>query len=274
MTDPADPGPALLREIAVASGHLIERVIAPGRTWSPDVNATVHVLVVLSGTARFGCGPDRHVAAPRAIVTVGPWTFATVEAVDEPVRVLEAVVGEATVPVGDVLLPHAGVFGSYGIFRSLRARPHWEALVGLPWPSRPGVDPVETEAALVGFLSVLRADVAARPVPGFDWLRAAHARLSRQFRTPPLVSELAGEAGVERRKFVRLFRERYGLGPSDFVRDLRVRYARELAHRSDESPGRIAVASGFHHYQHMERAFRRSLGYVPPVLRRQRAGAR
>lgn len=95
-------------------------------------------------------------------------------------------------------------------------------------------------------------------------LRAREALMDRLSSNPTL-DELASIAGLSRFEFLRQFRLMFGLPPHTFLRLARVRLARDLI-RSGLPLADSAYAVGFSDQAHMNRAFRRTLGFTPGVL--------
>ncbi|MCM6775792.1 AraC family transcriptional regulator [Nocardia sp. CDC159] len=79
-------------------------------------------------------------------------------------------------------------------------------------------------------------------------------------------AELAAAVGCSRFTLARTFRARYGLAPSDFQRQLRLRAARRML-ASGRSVAEAAVESGFADQAHLTRWFRRCYGITPGVYR-------
>jgi AraC-like DNA-binding protein len=78
--------------------------------------------------------------------------------------------------------------------------------------------------------------------------------------------DLADAAGCSRFAAYRAFRQAYGLSPSDYQRQLRVRAARGLLSRG-VSPAAAAAQAGFADQAHLTRWFRRYYGVTPGVYR-------
>jgi AraC-like DNA-binding protein len=74
--------------------------------------------------------------------------------------------------------------------------------------------------------------------------------------------DLAAAAGCSRYTVYRVFRQAYGLAPSDYQRQLRVRLARTLLAR-DVPPAVAAPEAGFADQAHLTRWFRRYYGVTP-----------
>jgi AraC-like DNA-binding protein len=78
---------------------------------------------------------------------------------------------------------------------------------------------------------------------------------------------LAEVAGRSRFQVYRLFRSRYGLPPSDYLRQLRLSAARR-ALAAGEPVAAVAAATGFADQAHLTRWFRRAYGVTPAVYQR------
>jgi AraC-like DNA-binding protein len=78
--------------------------------------------------------------------------------------------------------------------------------------------------------------------------------------------DLAAAAGCSRYAAYRAFRQAYGLAPSDYRRELRVRTARRLLTAGVE-PALAAAEAGFADQAHLTRWFRRYYGVTPGAYR-------
>jgi AraC-like DNA-binding protein len=78
--------------------------------------------------------------------------------------------------------------------------------------------------------------------------------------------DLAAAAGCSRYAAYRAFTQAYGLAPSDYQRQLRVRAARRLL-GAGVAPARAAAAAGFADQAHLTRWFRRYYGVTPGAYR-------
>jgi AraC-like DNA-binding protein len=100
---------------------------------------------------------------------------------------------------------------------------------------------------------------------------------STELTSPELTStDLAAAAGCSRYAAYRAFRQVYGLAPSDYQRQLRVRAARGLLARG-AAPAVAAAEAGFADQAHLTRWFRRYYGVTPGAYRaamHPRAGVR
>lgn len=91
--------------------------------------------------------------------------------------------------------------------------------------------------------------------------------LEAQFQTSISLDALARTAGLSRFQVLRHFKSVYGLSPHAYLRQVRIRHARQLILRRHDL-AESAAAAGFADQAHMTRVFRQSLGYTPGDLAR------
>lgn len=84
---------------------------------------------------------------------------------------------------------------------------------------------------------------------------------------PVTADDLARVAGRSRFQVYRLFRQQYGLSPSAYLRQLRLRAARR-ALATGQPVAEVAAAVGFADQAHLTRWFRRTYGITPAVYQR------
>jgi AraC-like DNA-binding protein len=104
--------------------------------------------------------------------------------------------------------------------------------------------------------------------PG-DRARAAdrvRAFLSGEYAAQATLADLAEAAGCSRFAAYRAFRGRFGLSPSDYQRQLRLRAARQ-ALAGGTAVADVAAATGFSDQAHLTRWFRRCYGITPGAYR-------
>src|SRR5215470_6532234 len=102
-----------------------------------------------------------------------------------------------------------------------------------------------------------------------DRARAAgrvRAFLSDGYAAQATLTDLAEVAGCSRFAAYRAFRDRFGLPPSDYQRQLRLREARR-ALAGGAGPADVAAATGFADQAHLTRWFRRCYGITPGAYR-------
>jgi AraC-like DNA-binding protein len=96
--------------------------------------------------------------------------------------------------------------------------------------------------------------------------RRARAALDAGYAGDVGADELATVAGCSRFAVYRAFRATYGISPSDYQRQLRLRAARRLL-AAGRPPAEAATEAGFADQAHLNRWFRRSYGVTPGVYR-------
>jgi transcriptional regulator GlxA family with amidase domain len=101
-----------------------------------------------------------------------------------------------------------------------------------------------------------------------DRIQGALAYAKRNLRAPLTVEELAAAAHLSPRQFSRAFRAETGQSPAKAVEQLRVEAARVMVEQSRHTIDEVAAETGFADPERMRRAFLRSFGQPPQVLRR------
>jgi AraC family transcriptional regulator len=126
--------------------------------------------------------------------------------------------------------------------------------------------------AVEGLALAILAEVGRRPTTAVAeprrWHSWAEEFLRANFLRPITMRDVAAEAGVHRVHFVRSFRHHYGCTPAEFVRRLRIEWARSRLLESDLPVGEIAHAAGFYDHSHFAREFKRTAGCTPAQYRK------
>lgn len=104
--------------------------------------------------------------------------------------------------------------------------------------------------------------------PKSDRIQTALAFARENLHTPLTVPQLAEVAHLSPRQFSRAFRAETGQSPARAIENLRVEAARTVMEQSSHPIEVVARQSGFSDRDHMRRAFLRSFGQPPQVLRR------
>src|SRR6185295_803381 len=104
-----------------------------------------------------------------------------------------------------------------------------------------------------------------RPPP---WLQTVKEFLHESFSEPPGLDELAAAAGVHPTHLTRAFRQFEHCTVGDYVRKIRIEYARQRMLSSGEPLVEIALAAGFADQTHFTRSFKRLTGMTPSEFRR------
>lgn len=99
-------------------------------------------------------------------------------------------------------------------------------------------------------------------------LAAAIEQMESHLEAPLSMLEIASLAGLTRRQLHRLFREHFGMAPTDFYRDLRLRRARTMLRETPAKVVQIALASGFGSHSHFSKVYRERFGVSPLQERR------
>jgi len=81
------------------------------------------------------------------------------------------------------------------------------------------------------------------------------------------VNQLARQAGMSPRNFARVFHEKSGMTPGEFVERTRLDWARRLLEDTDLSVQRVALASGYSGSRGLRRAFLKDLAVTPQEYR-------
>jgi AraC family transcriptional regulator len=136
-----------------------------------------------------------------------------------------------------------------------------------------------TPLALEGMLLELVAELARSTPPYSEedaptWLRPVLDFLHAHFTAKLSSDAVAAAAGVHPSHLMRAFRRRQGRTIGEYLRGLRVEYARHLLEGSDTPLGQVALDSGFCDQGHFTRAFKAHVGLSPGQFRRAHGRAR
>jgi AraC-like DNA-binding protein len=107
---------------------------------------------------------------------------------------------------------------------------------------------------------------AAAPAPGAVPSRVRDL-LHDRFAEDLGADDLAGAVGLSRFQVSRQFKEAYGIPPSAYLRQVRLRQARRRL-AAGAAIAEVAVESGFADQAHLTRWFRRTYGITPAVYQR------
>ncbi|WP_309237551.1 AraC family transcriptional regulator [Actinomadura sp. BRA 177] len=125
----------------------------------------------------------------------------------------------------------------------------------------------ELLTATVGSMVGRAATQRLRPSDGGGFVERARRRIEDAFLDDIGADELAEAAGCSRFALYRGFRRAYGMGPSDYQRQLRLRAARRLLVQGD-AIGDVAARTGFADQSHLTRWFVRYYGMTPGRFQR------
>ena len=104
-----------------------------------------------------------------------------------------------------------------------------------------------------------------RPPP---WLEKVKERLREHFSEPPGLHELSKAVGIHPTHLARVFRQFEHRTVGDYVREVRIRYARQRILGSNAPLLEIALDAGFADQTHFTRSFKRITGMTPGEFRR------
>jgi AraC-like DNA-binding protein len=88
------------------------------------------------------------------------------------------------------------------------------------------------------------------------------------------IGEIVGVLHLSPSRFRHLFKQHTGFSPAQYVKDLRLRYARELLERSNLSVKEVMAAVGLNDFSHFVRDFKAMHGVTPLQARVLRMAAR
>jgi AraC-like DNA-binding protein len=136
---------------------------------------------------------------------------------------------------------------------------------------------LEQEERLTAALTALAGRAAAPPSPNPRLTTSSVSRIARDVRVylhdryaaQVTSREIANAAGSSRFAAYRAFRAAFGLSPSEYQRQLRLRAARRLLARGEPAAS-VAADVGFADQAHLTRWFSRYYGVTPAAF--QRAG--
>lgn len=100
-------------------------------------------------------------------------------------------------------------------------------------------------------------------------VRRAIALIEQHLGEPLSVDMLAERVGTSRRHLERRFRNRLGVSPQRFSRELRLRYGLWLLHYTGKSVTEIGGRCGFADTAHFSRHFRALFGFTPSEIRKK-----
>jgi AraC family transcriptional regulator len=100
------------------------------------------------------------------------------------------------------------------------------------------------------------------------WLARLKEYLRENFSEPPGLNELAKAVDVHPTHLARVFRQFERCTVGDFIREVRIDYARQRLLGSNEPLVDITLGAGFSDQSHFTRSFKRVTGMTPTEFRR------
>ncbi|HEX6188668.1 MAG TPA: AraC family transcriptional regulator [Pyrinomonadaceae bacterium] len=99
------------------------------------------------------------------------------------------------------------------------------------------------------------------------WLSQVKEILHAEFHNRVSLAGVAATVGIHPVQLARAFRRSFGCTPGDYVRQLRIDFARRELSDSDKPIVEIALAAGFAHQAHFSRVFKAQTGLTPKEFR-------
>jgi len=127
----------------------------------------------------------------------------------------------------------------------------------LLWELRHAADPRHSH------LNPVRGGLTARQI------RRLTEFIDAQIPNEITISDLATLTGLSHYHFIRAFKNTVGLTPYQYVLSERIRRARGLLSKPALSLGDVALAVGFSDASHLNRVFRKFVGFTPTAFRRE-----
>jgi AraC family transcriptional regulator len=125
--------------------------------------------------------------------------------------------------------------------------------------------------AIHGLVALIAAEIARGDAPGRDatpyWLDSVRAFIELNYRSDIGVRELARKARVHPAHLSKSFGRAFGSTVREYVRRLRVEFARKQIESSGLTLSEIAIASGFADQSHFTKTFKRVVGTSPSEYR-------
>ena len=123
---------------------------------------------------------------------------------------------------------------------------------------------------LVQLARDLRRQESAVQITNYDALLNAKAYMDTCYQTAITLEYLAGQAGLSRYYFSRLFESAFSLSPIRYLHSVRIQKAQEYLRFTDRPVGEIADMTGFDSVSVFIRAFKKAVGIPPGRYRNQK----
>ena len=231
---------------------------------------TAHLLYVLEGRYRTSAEGVETLCQPRTLIYVPPGTthddrfhdsrgrFLTVSMKPHAAARIRQVLGadERAVGFSSGIIPDLGA----RLLDELRTEDTASLLV---------LEGLTLE--ILGQVARRRGGRAKAPAP---WLRRVEDALRARFAEQLSIDEIAAIAGVHKAHLVAEFRRRHGVTIGDYVRRLRIDFARRALGESDTTLAEIATEAGFYDQGHFSRSFKQQTGLTPSQYRAGRRSTR
>ena len=133
-------------------------------------------------------------------------------------------------------------------------------------------NPCGAQLAVEGLLYEIAAEIcrqeAESPERPPKWLDRAVELMRARFNEPLRLSDIAHEVGFHPVHVARVFRRYHGMTMVDFIRQLRVDFARDRLQRTDMPLVEIGLSAGFPSQAYFSTTFKRETGLTPGAYRR------
>ena len=125
------------------------------------------------------------------------------------------------------------------------------------------------EHRLSYLLHTLFGILAAEEEPSYPLCIAQSiAFMQEHYREPVSVDDIGASAALSKYHFSRLFREKTGVSPHEYLSSLRLQHARKLILETSLSVEDIASRCGFSTASHFIRAFKKEMEFTPAAYRK------
>lgn len=102
------------------------------------------------------------------------------------------------------------------------------------------------------------------------YLQTAFLYIEKNFMNGISVESIAARCNIHRNQLLKLFKERVGQGPQEYLIKYRMSKAAQLLLTTQFSVGEIATAVGYSNQLHFSRAFKNVYGESPKYFREEK----
>ncbi|HEX7150279.1 MAG TPA: AraC family transcriptional regulator [Thermoanaerobaculia bacterium] len=252
---------------AVAAGEwadllLSETAYARGTFLPNHRHEEPYLTFVLDGAYREHVPGETRTCTARTLIVHAPGEMHEDDFAERRARCLNIVLGTAfTRRLGEAshVLARGGVFTDT-LVASIGRRAAAELRHG------DAAAPLIVEGLMLELFGLLsRREVVERRVP--SWVAEARAIVERDFRGTIALAEVARMVNVHPVSLARGFRQHAGTTVGEYVRQLRIAYARERI-AAGVPLSTVAAEAGFADQSHFTRTFTRAVGVTPTAYRR------
>lgn len=264
-------GSTRLADLEVSEFRVLDATFPPLLRLPSHHHERAGVSIILKGAIEKEFGQKTYTSPVASVVTMPPGEAHRARFAQNGGRLL---IIEPADYSGELLRPCASVFDRINHFRDRIVNGlAWRIAMELRSP-----DPVSS-LAVEGLVLELLAHAARRnasdsqdgkTAPG--WLTRARDYLHQHFDRSIRIKQLADLVGVHPVHLARVFRDRYGLSPGEYLRHVRVDWAKTQMCHTDAPLNQIALQAGFADQSHFTRTFKRHTGQTPGQYRQVRRG--